>query len=41
MGKMKTAWNVLLGKPEEKDHLEDPDTDGDNTKKYPIQTGCM
>lgn len=39
MGKMKTAWNVLLGRPE--DHLEDPDRDGDNTKKHPIQTGCM
>jgi hypothetical protein len=33
---MKTACNVLLGKPEEKNHLEDPGTDGDNNKKDPI-----
>jgi hypothetical protein len=37
---MKTAWNVLLGKPEEKDYLEDADTDGDNIKKDPIQIWC-
>jgi hypothetical protein len=28
VGQMRNAYNILVGKPEERDHLEDPRVDG-------------